>query len=155
MACGDEVHRLVDGFPERPRPGSGADLDLMVRTARDLAGHIAASLDEHGRPVYSVDAVTGRRTRDGTGPRQVHALTGLALAGRLLDEPGWEEGATTGLRGYLDDVDPRPGGFAVSTGGALADAVLYAALGDPDHPLHRHPAVTQVGQRGSSYLRWV
>jgi hypothetical protein len=151
ISTADRVERMVDGFPAREERVLGPG--LLRDTVSDLAGFVARSVDRRGRPVYTVDAVTGLRSWEGTGPRQVHALAGLERAARLLERAEWTDCALTGLRSYLDDLDPRPGGFAVSTAGALADAVVHWSIASPEHPLHRHPAVASVAARLSRMVR--
>ncbi len=131
------------GFPVREH-GDGADEHDAIRA---LVGYTLRNRSPAGVPLYHLDPVSGRRTPVGTCPRQLHALLGVDRAGTLLGEQSWCAAAAAGFGSYLADHDPRPGGFAARTGGPLADAIAFAALGAPEGPWSTHPAVRGIGAR--------
>lgn len=146
----------TDGRARRIRSGFPA-----LRTARPvgepeiraLVGYTLRNLSRDGVPLYHLQPVTGRRVAAGTGPRQLHALLGVQRAAALLGEPDWAAAARQGLRTYLTAGPMAAGGFAVGSGGPLADAIAFAAMGAPEHPLARHPAVTDIGRRLTAMIR--
>lgn len=142
---GRACRRIRSGFPVRE---GDPELDPAC-AVRSLAGFTLRNLGAGGVPLYRMDIVSGVRTWEGTGPRQLHALMGLDRAGCLLDEPAWQEAAQTGLSRYLDDTS---GAFSVNQGGPLADAIVVAAAGRPDHPLAGHPGLAGPRQRLVSWL---
>jgi orotate phosphoribosyltransferase/AMMECR1 domain-containing protein len=140
---GGRCWQVRSGFPVPGRDDRG----VPEEDIRSLAGFLERNLDPRGIPVYRLDIVSGARTWQGTAPRQLHALMGLDRAGRLLGERHWRQAARQGFERYVADTERRPGGFAVSTGGSLADAILVAAVGSATDPLANHPAVAAARDR--------
>lgn len=142
---GQACRRICSGFPVR-EPDEEMD---PARAVRSLAGFTRRNLGPGGVPLYRLDIVSGRRTWQGTGPRQLHALMGLDRAGGLLAEPALQEAARVGLAGYLSAAS---GAFSVGQGGPLADAIVVAAVGRPGHPLACHPGLDGPRRRLASWL---
>ena len=149
------VHALRFGFPRRrheERAHRSRTETFGAEIAR-LGEFLFRNLAADGVPAYYLDPVSDAVTRRGTAPRLLHGLFALDRAGTLLGRDEWREGAQRGLRLYLDDVEAADGGFAVSVGGPLADAVVLAGAGAAGHPLRQHPAIEVVARRLLSMLR--
>jgi orotate phosphoribosyltransferase/AMMECR1 domain-containing protein len=138
---------LRSGFP------AARDSGDPVAQIRALAAFTLRNQSADGVPLYHLDPVSGRRTAAGTGPRQLHALLGLHRAGILLEDRRWCAAAAAGLGRYLARHDPRPGGFAVGSGGPLADAIAFAAMARRDGAWAAYPEVRAIGERLLAMVR--
>jgi orotate phosphoribosyltransferase/AMMECR1 domain-containing protein len=153
---GDRVDRIATGFPARGPmivPGSEDGVAQAVHDAHALADYTARNMNGDGVPAYCVDAVTGVRTEYGTGPRHLHALAGLLRSAQAFGRPDWQHMAERGFRTYLAAHGAPQGGFAVDSGGALADAVLFDAIGGREGLFTTSNELAEVARRLRGMLR--
>ncbi|HEX9943606.1 MAG TPA: AMMECR1 domain-containing protein [Thermoanaerobaculia bacterium] len=119
------VRRLWFGFPvrgERPRGDGEVRADAAL-----LASYLMRSRGPDGLPEYEYLPIEGRRTRDGTAARVVHALAALDEAGRFLEDPAMTEAARDGLRFCVAHVG-GPAGDALALPGLAAGPMAIATL---------------------------
>jgi orotate phosphoribosyltransferase/AMMECR1 domain-containing protein len=139
------LKRLLFGFPERPTGDLGPDpLEAMVEL---LAAYIVRNLGPDGLPVYYLEAVSGRRSSQGTSPRIVHGLLALEKAGRLLRRPRWRDPALEGLLRCLNHVRNGSLDLPGQANAAIGDCALLAGVLDAGEPLSGHRAVPELGER--------
>lgn len=125
------VRRLWLGFPVRGE--QELSLDEVIADVALLADYLTRSRGPDGLPEYEYLPIEGRRTRDGTAARVVHALAALDEAGRFLADPALSTAAREGLRFFAAHLG-GPAGDTLAlpglTSGPMGMATLLEALAD-------------------------
>ncbi|HEX4959884.1 MAG TPA: AMMECR1 domain-containing protein [Thermoanaerobaculia bacterium] len=123
------ARRLWFGFPVRGERSRNAE-EIRADVAL-LADYLLRSRGPDGLPEYEYLPIEGRRTREGTAARVVHALAALDEAGRFLKDADLSSAAREGLRfcaahlgGPAGDTLELPG----LGSGPMATATLLEAL---------------------------
>ncbi|MFL6260773.1 MAG: AMMECR1 domain-containing protein [Thermoanaerobaculia bacterium] len=123
------VRRLWLGFPvrgERPRSEDEVRADVAL-----LAEYLLRNRGSDGLPEYEYLPIEGRRIRNGTAARIVHALGALDEAGRFLEDPALSAAAREGLRVCVDHLGGAAGDaldLPGLTAGSMAAATLLEVL---------------------------
>ena len=121
-------HEFGFAGPPDDCDGSALRADLAL-----LGEHLAANLTDSGIPRYAQTPVPGWTWEFGSAARVIHGLSGLHLAGGVLDRAEWQKIALAGLRTCLAavQVDPATGlgrlRLPGQRNGPMGDCELLAA----------------------------
>jgi homoserine kinase len=122
----NEVTVDTDAAPEVTWAGEGAD-ELPTDGSDMVSGAIAFAAGRRGArpPVFALHGVNRIPLESGLGSSSAAAVAGLAIAGRLLGDAGWEDPETTfafaaELEGHPDNAAPAVfGGLTIVVEGVV------------------------------------